>query len=143
MILSPFVFKLGFHTRKVGGKLWRRLVAVTVASLAIIAPYLPTWVSFLSQQWPIEHSQVRAGEGIFAGLLGPAFIPALFGLGEEFSRLTPSLQSLILSGGLASLFLFGATKPEILASYLGKRFAFSHRTRVCSRRVDEIRLRSL
>jgi hypothetical protein len=106
-IVAPFVIQLGFCLRRLGAPFQQRLLVAMITALALVVPYLQTWITFLSWQWSIENSLVRAGEGIFPGLLGPAFVPALLGLGEEFSKIPASPQSLLLAGGAGILCILG------------------------------------
>ena len=91
-----------------------RLAAVPIAAFALIAPYLPTWIAFFSTQMSAINSLSRPGAGIFPGLLGPSFIPALLGSGTEFSpaavTAAADVRGLILAGGAAFFCVAGLSK---------------------------------
>jgi hypothetical protein len=106
-IIAPFVFEVGVNAWKVAPSLRRGLIVTLLAVLVFVAPYLPTWMAFLSHQISVENSQFRAGEGIFPGLLGPGFLPALFGLGDEFSLRPMGINSAILVAVAAILCVAG------------------------------------
>jgi len=111
IIFAPFAVQVSFRTLKVGHHLPLRLLAVVIAALVLIVPYLPTWLTFLSSQIAAMNSLSRPGEGIFPGLLGSAFIAALPGFGKEFSRAAVTtavnVQSLVLLCGVAALCVVG------------------------------------
>jgi len=114
IIFMPFVVQVGFCALKVGHHLPLRLTGVAVMALVLITPYLPTWIMFLSTQISAMTSLSRPGEGIFPGLLGPAFIAALPGFGKEFSRAAVTtavnLRSLVLVCGVAILCVVGVLR---------------------------------
>jgi hypothetical protein len=107
LLISPFLVSVVFRTWKSEGQFPVRLSTSLVATLFIVAPYIPTWIRFLSSQWSVETSASRAGEGIFPGLLGPGFLPALFGLGEEFSKVSPQLHSTLIAFVAVALCIAG------------------------------------
>jgi hypothetical protein len=58
-----------------------------VFSLLLVAPYLTTFFSFLTQQFYIGAIASRIGDQAMRGLLSNAFLPAIFGSGDEFGGL--------------------------------------------------------
>jgi hypothetical protein len=111
VVLAPFALQVVFRAYKMDRQLPLRLIAVVSATLALIVPYLPTWIAFLSEELSALNSLSRPGEGIFPGLLGPALAPALLGSGQEFLRTFPStavgLQNVLLAGAATILCVVG------------------------------------
>lgn len=85
VIFAPFAFQVLFRAFKISRQLPLRLVGVLVAAFALIAPYVPTCMAFISGEMSALKSLSRPGEGIFPGLLGPAFVPAFLGSGKSFA----------------------------------------------------------
>ena len=57
------------------------------SSLLLVAPYITTFFSFLTQQFYIGAIASRIGDHAMRGLLSNAFLPAIFGSGDEFGGL--------------------------------------------------------
>jgi len=103
VIMIPFTIRIGLFAWRADRQLRRGLIAVVAATLALAAPYLPTWIAFLSIQLSGMNAVSRAGGELFPGLLSWNFLPALLGLGQEFPGTAMSLQSVILVVGAAIL----------------------------------------
>jgi len=112
LIVSPFAIRLGLLCWKIGPQFQKGLAVVLTAALCLVAPYLPTWITFLQHQWSVEISALKAGQGIFPGLVGHGFLPAIFGLGEEFSKMPPKLGSLFMACSAGILCAAGVIVPR-------------------------------
>ncbi len=114
VIFSPFAFQVVFRAFKINRRLPLRLAGVLLAAFVLVAPYLPTWMTFFSTEMSAINSQSRPGAGLFPGLLGPSFISALLGSGTEFSLASVTaaaeVRSLILAGGATFFCLAGLSR---------------------------------
>lgn len=80
------------------------LVAMLVLALLLASPYLPTVISFLRMQigsGTATNLTLRPGSGVFPGLLGAHWFPAIFALGEELPNATFSGINLIMPAVLS------------------------------------------
>jgi hypothetical protein len=65
-------------------KFWRYSLIFVALFLSFTAPYLPTFSSFLSHQLYVGAAAYRIGQNALSGLISTAFLPSMFGFGDEF-----------------------------------------------------------
>ena len=76
------------------GRAWRRYVISSCLVLVLLSPNARIFVDTLVDHYGAGMS--RAVSGIFPGLLGPHFLPAMFGFGQEYPETMYSPHDLVL-----------------------------------------------
>src|SRR5262249_3739473 len=74
----------------------RAYISLFTVVVALAAPYVAIFCSFLISQLGAAGGGLHAGAGIFTGLLSPALLPAMFGLAQEFNGTTFSIWNHLL-----------------------------------------------
>jgi hypothetical protein len=76
------------------GKAWRRYAFSTCLVLVFISPFAFLFFTSLFQNIGIHLS--KGASGIFPGLLSPRYLPAMFGIGQEYPGTSYSPRDLVL-----------------------------------------------
>lgn len=89
VLFSPFFFRRTFCDLAKHRSI-RAYISFGICVLIIILPYIGVFVAFANSQLHAAET-THPGANLFAGLLSPALLPAIFGLGTEFRATMVSL----------------------------------------------------
>jgi hypothetical protein len=114
IIFSPF-FIFSFFKSLQWTRLWRSTLIFVGSFLSLTAPYLAILPGYLHHQLFLAAAGARVGQNSMRGLLSNAFLPSMFGLGDEYG-----IRPLQTSHLALALVCFGFLLAAIL-SLKGKR----------------------
>lgn len=103
----PFGIAVVFWVLRDSSNRWKKVTIIIGCTALLVAPYLPIFGSFLSNQIGATTGSVLPGKGMFPGLAKERMFPAVFALGEEMSKARIERWRLILPSVFSLLILLG------------------------------------